>query len=109
MRHDLFRHDRGDRPDIRNLVLLITDGESTKDSNLTIPEAQKAKDEDAVIFVVGITNMINEEELKNIASKPVSDHYFNSTDIGMLYSLETQIIKHVCRPENPNTVRKIRK
>eukprot|EP00918_Siedleckia_nematoides_P036496 GHVU01079281.1.p1 GENE.GHVU01079281.1~~GHVU01079281.1.p1 ORF type:complete len:553 (-),score=30.11 GHVU01079281.1:425-2083(-) len=105
MRRELFRSDRGDRDDIRNVVLLITDGESTIDSNLTIPEAEMAKNEDAVIFVVGITNMINEDELKNIASTPVVDHYFNSTDIDMLYSLETQIIKHVCRPDNPNTAR----
>ena len=41
--NEIFRLDRGDRPDVRNVILLITDGESTREKNLTIPESYRAK------------------------------------------------------------------
>lgn len=85
---------------MRNVALIVTDGESTRDQNLTIPEASKAKDGGITMFVVGVTDDINEEELKGIASKPVDQHYFNSTEIRHVDSILTQLTKHVCAPEN---------
>ncbi len=42
-RLDLLNENHGDRPDQNDVVLLITDGESNVDANLTIPEAELLK------------------------------------------------------------------
>jgi hypothetical protein len=64
MRTELFTGRRGDRPDVRNVGLVITDGESTIKHNMTQLEGQLARDDDIALFVVGATDMINVEELK---------------------------------------------
>ncbi len=102
MRNSVFQEERGDRPDVRNIGIVVTDGESTVDKNLTIPEAEKAKAEGITLFVVAVTDEINEEELKVIASDPVSQHYFNSTEIKHLNDLLVNLIQHICAPENKN-------
>ena len=43
MREQIFLEARGDRPGVRNVGIVITDGESTKDANQTIPQANMAK------------------------------------------------------------------
>ncbi len=43
-RRDVFDENHGDRPDQNNVILLITDGESNVDANLTIREATLLKD-----------------------------------------------------------------
>ncbi len=48
------------------------------------------------IFVVGVTNLINETELRAIASEPARDHYFNSTSIANLEFIRNNLLKHVC-------------
>ncbi len=48
------------------------------------------------IFVVGITNHINETELRAIASDPDRDHFFNSTSINNLEFIRNNLLKHVC-------------
>ena len=95
-RRDVFNDNHGDRPDQNDVVLLITDGESNVDSNLTIREAELLKNQGARIFVVGVTNKINETELRAIASDPDLDHYFNSTSIDNLQYIRNNLLKHVC-------------
>jgi len=43
MMTQLFNITNGDRPDVPNTAIVITDGRSTYDSNLTIPYANEAK------------------------------------------------------------------
>ena len=95
-RWDLYNENHGDRPDQNDVVLLITDGDSNVDANLTIREAELLKNQGARIYVVGVTNQINETELKAIASDPDSDHYFNSTSIANLEYIRNNLLKHVC-------------
>ena len=104
MRNEVFRTDAGDRPEVRNIGLVITDGNSNRDENLTLPEARAAKADGITLFSVGITNQINETELKLIASPPVEDHYYNSTEFYQLDSLLVRLLKDVCKTED--TVRR---
>ncbi len=63
---------------------------------MTIKEAELLKNRGARMFVVGVTNKINETELKAIASEPYKDHYFNSTSIANLDYIRNNLLKHVC-------------
>ena len=40
---EIFNSSHGDRPNVRNVGLIVTDGESTREKNTTIPEAVQAK------------------------------------------------------------------
>ena len=102
MRTQVFGGSRGDRPEVRNVAIVITDGESTVDKSQTLVEAKMAKDAGIVIFVVGVTAKINEAELKGIASAPTATHYFNSTSIRQLDTILQELTKSVCSPENPS-------
>ena len=48
---------------MRNIAIIITDGESNIDEHDTLHQAELAKKEEAVLFVVGVTDMINKDEL----------------------------------------------
>ena len=43
MMTQVFNVTNGDRPDVPDTAIVITDGRSTYDSNLTVPYAQEAK------------------------------------------------------------------
>ena len=100
MMSDLFNGTRGDREHVADIAIVVTDGESNRDPNRTIPEADLAKQSGVTFFVIGVTDLINEQEVKAIASDPDSEHYFNSPDIQYLENLLFQILKHVCDPKN---------
>ena len=51
----VLRPERGDRVGVQNVVLIITDGKSTYDSDKTIPYAEEARNLGARILAVGIT------------------------------------------------------
>ena len=95
----IFNPYEGDRPDQPNVMIVITDGESNVAQNETIREAEIAKNAGITIFVVGVTQKINETELKAIASDPDRDHYFNSTSIANLFTIKNKLLKHVCHED----------
>ena len=54
MRTQMFLRNRGDRPGVPNIAVMITDGFSTLNQEVTIPEAVKANEGGVQIFCVGI-------------------------------------------------------
>ena len=56
MRSTIFRKINGDRPDIQNIGIIITDGESTYNNDRTASEASAAKKQNISIFAVGKLN-----------------------------------------------------
>ncbi|ELU05673.1 hypothetical protein CAPTEDRAFT_217523 [Capitella teleta] len=67
---EIFVEDNGDRPNVPDTAIVITDGVSTRDSDKTIPYAIQAKDRGIRMLAVGIGAEINEDELEGIASPP---------------------------------------
>ena len=58
MYHDMFVEDKGDRPNVPNIGLVITDGVSNRDENLTIPEADNARSRGIMMIAVGIGDQV---------------------------------------------------
>ena len=89
MREDVFSSENGDRGDANNVAIVITDGVSTWDKNLTIPEAEQARSEGIQIVSVGITDEVDEEELRRISSQPqiLNKNYFMSPNFTTLQDL----------------------
>ncbi|XP_055883467.1 mucin-2-like isoform X2 [Biomphalaria glabrata] len=66
-RTDVLVEKKGDRPEVQDLVVLITDGRSTKRG--TKEEAMKLKSKQYLkILTIGVTKDIDEPELRNVSS-----------------------------------------
>ena len=99
MRTVIFQTSYGDRPKVPNVAIVITDGQSDNTTS-TLQESNLAKSSNITMFVVGISDMINEAELKAMASEPLSQRYFNSVDESHLNLLINDLITFVCNPSN---------
>ena len=98
MQEEQFRIQNGDRPEVANVAIVITDGQSTYDANLTIPYAESAHSAGIQIFSVGITDEINEAELRAIASPPqqINQNYFTSVDFQSLSLIANAVADETC-------------
>ena len=99
MRTEIFDVAKGNRPDVRDVAIIITDGNSDEPMD-TLSNSTAAKQDNITLFVVGITNKMRESELKGIASLPTDERYFNSVDEAHLNLLLTDLVMYVCSPTN---------
>jgi Mg-chelatase subunit ChlD len=93
-----FRSGKGDRPNIQNIAIIITDGVSTRDVAQTVPEAIRARNRGIKIYSVGITKGINEKELKEMSSLPQQENknYFKAADFRSLEKVALAIMNDAC-------------
>ena len=75
MHEDMFSARNGDRPDVRDIVVIITDGVSNINSRRTITEAESARAKNIHIYAIGI-GLTDVREVNGIASIPASDNAF---------------------------------
>ena len=81
---DIFLSDNGDRSDVPNIVILVTDGESNIQQDLTISRAQNLKSSGTDIYVVAAGNRVFMEEVNAMATdaNDVFVHrVFNTDDV----------------------------
>ena len=84
----------GDREDVPNVVLVLTDGESS-DTEATILAARRLRDDGATILTVAIghPDWMNEDELKGIASAPRDKNYkqVNTSSFCSIFAISKKI------------------
>ena len=85
----------GDRPQVKNICIFITDGHATVDPDLVTNEAILAQRE-AEIFAIGITNDVDTLELETIASDPNNRHTFLVDDFNLLQGILNDVIEETC-------------
>ena len=102
----MFSHSRGDRPDVRNVAILVTDGESNVNETHTLYEADLAKAMGINFFVVGFTNAIDILELMSISSEPVTGHFFATADAQSLIQLQEELVRFICSSGGSRAKRK---
>jgi uncharacterized protein with von Willebrand factor type A (vWA) domain len=98
MRTEMFTPANGDRPDIPNVAIVVTDGVSNINSRRTIPEAEQARAEGIHIYAIGI-GLTDTVELDGIASKPVDDNRFNVKEFSELRDLRSKVFAALCASE----------
>ncbi len=104
-RRDIFNFHNGDRPDVRNVVIVIADGESNVDPDKTAYEARMLKNQLTRLYVVAVQSVkFDETELKDIASDPDNEHYFNSPSVSNLPAIRYSLLKHVCEQDTLETL-----
>ena len=92
----VFTPSHGDRPDIHNIGIVITDGQSNANQSGTIPEAVRAKNNGVRMFVIGLTNQINADELQAMSSQPLQNYYFNRTTYALVGTVVSNLVWSVC-------------
>lgn len=107
LRVDIFSRNNGDRPDVRNVVIVLTDGVPTVNPELTIPNAEALRSEDnALVFVIGVTESVNKTILRQISSPPQieNQNWFATEDFETLNNLIKDIATQACATPPPPQV-----
>ncbi|ELU18065.1 hypothetical protein CAPTEDRAFT_76139, partial [Capitella teleta] len=92
-----FSFSRGDRADVPNVAIVVTDGEHTRDTGDPIPEAERAQAEGITILAVGVNQAV-EAELAGISSAPHKENetYWMRTDFTDLTNIINELQKTSC-------------
>lgn len=98
MRTEMFSTARGDRPDVDNIAVVMTDGVSNINSRRTIPEGKLARDAGITVFAIGI-GIQDTRELDGIASRPLDEYRFNVEDFEALQDIGWQLYSSICSRE----------
>lgn len=99
MRTVMFTPKNGDRANVRNMGIVVTDGMSTYDHDKTIPYAMDAKRAGIVLVVIGVGSEVNQTELEGIAStSPNGTHFvYNVSNYDALSTIQNEIAMVACR------------
>ena len=94
-RTKMFTVANGDRPGVDNIIILMSDGKSTKNTKRTIPEAELARNEGIHIYTIAIGYQ-DLSELDAISSKPVDENRFVIENFGKLKELKKKVFAAFC-------------
>ena len=98
-----FNPTTGDRPDVNNLAIIVTDGtpypSDKKEPAISMYEAAGLRDTGVTMIAIGVTAVISEDFLKQMSSPPhIEDHtYFMATDFSALSQITTNVVEGTCK------------
>jgi hypothetical protein len=95
MRTQIFTSQNGDRDDVPNIAIILTDGVSNVNSRETIPEAERVRSEGIHIYAIGI-GLSDTREVDAIATPPKEDNSFNVQDFDELGVLSERVFQAFC-------------
>ncbi|XP_036355134.1 uncharacterized protein LOC115229549 [Octopus sinensis] len=90
----------GDRKDVLNIAVVITDGNSNNQV-LTVKAAEKVKKSGTMIFAIGVGKKISNTELKAIGSEPSSKYVFSVNSFDVLQSISSTFSAKACNASKP--------
>ena len=99
-RTQCFNRANGDRPDVDNLAIVVTDGVPFPDSRKSpaLDEAKALKDSGATVISIGITDNIDADFLREMSSPPQIEgqNYFTATDFNALQQIQRTVVEGTC-------------
>ena len=102
-RTECFRTPSGDRPQAKNVAIVITDGIPNIKPHLVGPEADALRRSSVTMLAVGITNGVNEETLRTLSSPPQlrGQNFFTSPDFQSLDGVLQDLVPQTCVTQPP--------
>lgn len=100
MRVEFFGPNYGARADVPHVAIVITDGFANINRELVNPEATACSDAGIVVFVIGMTSLIDEDQLRNISSPPhiKGQNYWTTPDYTTLANIISSVQNATCDP-----------
>ncbi len=99
-RTDCFSAANGDRPDVPNLAIIVTDGVPFPDSRRSpaLDDARALKDSGATVISIGITDNIDADFLREMSSPPQIEgqNYFTASDFNALQQIQNTVVEGTC-------------
>ncbi len=99
-REQCFNTANGDRPNVQNLAIFISDGVPfpTNRKDPAIREAEALKNTGASVVAIGVTNIIDRDLLRTISSPPQIEgqNYFLATDFTALGTIRRAVGEGTC-------------
>ncbi|XP_036372063.1 cartilage matrix protein [Megalops cyprinoides] len=92
-----FTISQGARPGVSKVGIVFTDGRS---QDYIGDAAKKAKEHGFKMYAVGVGNAV-EDELREIASEPLAEHYFYTADFKTMNQIAKKLHVNICEEENP--------
>ena len=96
MRSQMFNPANGDRPDVPNVAIVLTDGVSNLNSERTIPEAVKARAANIHMFIIGIGLADHTDEINLMASPPIEENRFIVNNFNELDLIRAAVYASLC-------------
>ncbi|CAH1788337.1 unnamed protein product [Owenia fusiformis] len=97
MRLSMFTSQNGDRPDVPNVALVLTDGNSNVNELETLPQAREARNAGIHLFAAAVGKEINMGELRGIATDPDVKNVFQVADLSDLVDIVSAIADPICK------------
>ena len=95
-----FNPNNGDRSDVDNLAIIVTDGVPFPDNRRepAIEEAKRLRDTGVIMVSVGITDVIDEDFLKEMSSSPqtLGQNYFTASNFLALSTIRRTVVQETC-------------
>ena len=91
----MFVRSHGARGGVPKLVVMLTDGEANREAGNTMHEAGLTKAAGIVVYAVGVTDVVDRDQLRKIASKP--EYFFFAPDFAQLSSVLGDLVGNLCK------------
>jgi collagen type VI alpha len=88
---------RGDRENVQNVIIIVTDGYSNVNEQRTIPLAQELKQSGAIIYSVAVGDGPQMSELMGMASNPPAEYVIPLPTLGDIDSSAENLLNHICQ------------
>lgn len=96
VRNVMFQPENGDRPNVDNILLVITDGESNNQT-ATVEAARMLRDRgDTSIISLGVGDWVITYELEGMASHPKARNMFHVDDYETLFTATDLLVSTIC-------------
>ena len=99
-RTQCFSPTNGDRPNIDNLAIIVTDGVPYPNNRRTpaLNEARSLRNAGAAIISIGITDNIDKEFLQEMASSPQIEgqNFFTASNFDALKEIQRTVVQGTC-------------
>ena len=92
----VFTSNRGDRSGVRNVAVVVSDGNSNVAAHRTIPEAEAARQHGVELFAVAVGENSNTGEMAGIANDPDGEHLLSMRTENELTTTANRLLKWLC-------------
>jgi len=94
--NDVYSSGRGDRAGVKNIAIVVSDGNSNINSDNTATEARVARQRHIEVYVAAVSDSVNMGEVNDIANDPDSTHVVRIRGQNDVQNAAKQLLDRMC-------------